>query len=60
MLSEMSDRKDKYGMLSHVESKNENKQTNIQNRNWLRHIENKLVVTSTEREGRRGKIGIWD
>ena len=33
MLSEMSDRKDKYGMLSHVGSKNENKETNIQNRN---------------------------
>ena len=32
----------------------------MQNRNRLTDIENKLVVTKGEREGGRGKIGVWD
>ena len=37
--------------------KNNNKLVNITKRNTLTNIENKLVVTSGEREGRRGNIG---
>ena len=32
----------------------------MQNTNRLIDIENKLVVTKREREGRRGKLGVWD
>ena len=32
----------------------------MQNRNRLTDIENKLVVTKGEREGRRDKLGVWD
>ena len=35
-------------------------QMNLQNRNRLTDIENKLVVTSWKREVGRGKIGVWD
>ena len=33
---------------------------NITNRNRLRGIENKPVVTSVERDGGKGKIGLGD
>ena len=36
------------------------KQTNEYSRNWLTDDENKLVVTSGERDGGRGKIGVGD
>ena len=32
----------------------------MQNRNRLTDIENKLLVTKGEREGGRGKLGVWD
>ena len=32
----------------------------MQNRNRLTDTENKLVVTSEEKEVGRGKLGIWD
>lgn len=35
-----------------------NKLVNIEKRNWL--AENKLVVTSGETKGRKGKIGLGD
>ena len=31
----------------------------VQNRKRLTDIENKLVVTSGEKEGERGNIGLW-
>ena len=33
---------------------------NVTNRNRLRGIENELVVTSVERDGGKGKIGLGD
>ena len=43
-----------------MESKKYNKPVNITKRNRLTDIENKLVVTSGEREGGRAKIGVGD
>ena len=44
----------------YVESKKYNKLVNISKRNRLTDIENKLVVSSGERERGRGKIGVGD
>ena len=43
-----------------MESKKYNKLLNITKRNRLTDIENKLVVTTGEREGGRSKIGVRD
>ena len=45
----------------YVESKKYNKLVNTtQKKGRLTDVENKLVVTSGEREGRRGNIGVGD
>ena len=41
-----------------MESKKYSKLVNITKRNRLTDIENQLVVTSRERDGRRGNIGV--
>ena len=60
MLSEISQSKILYVItyLWNLENKR-NKQIQ-QNRNRFMDIDNKLVVTSREREGGRGKIGVGD
>ena len=40
--------------------KNKTNECALQNRNRLTDTENKLVFTSGEREGEKGKIGVWD
>ena len=61
MLSDISQTEtDKYSMLSLICGVQKIKQMYMQKRNTLTDIENKLVVTSGEREGRRGKIEIWN
>ena len=59
MLSEVSQTEEgKYCMLSlYVESKKKNEYNKT---NRATDIENKLMVTSGEREGGRGKIGVED
>ena len=42
-----------------MESKKYNKLVNITKEKQLTDIENKLVVTSGEREGGKGNIGVW-
>ena len=52
--------KDEHCMISHVESKKCNKQVNKMKKKKSRFmdIKNKLMVTSGEKEERRGKIGV--
>ena len=59
MLSEISQRKTNIVCYHlYVESKKFNNVSKITKRNRLTDIENKLVVTSTEREVERGNTGI--
>ena len=44
----------------YVESKKWYQWTYLQNRNRLRDLENKLMVTTEERWGARDKLGGWD
>ena len=61
MLSEISQRKiNTVWYHLYVESKKYNKLVNIKKRSRLTDIENKLMITSGEREGGRGNIGIGD
>ena len=53
--------KDMYSMLSIICRIEKIKQINVYNKpETFTDIENNLVITSGEREGGRGKIGVWD
>ena len=53
--------KDKYLCYHlYVESKKIKQQTYVTKQKQTQYIENKLAVTSGEREGRRGKIRVGD
>ena len=58
--SEISEtEKDKYSVITYMW--NLKNKTNEQNKTEIdSDIENKLVVTSGEKEGGRGKPGVWD
>ena len=60
MLSEISQRKILYVITYLWNLKNKRNKQIQQNRNRFMDIDNKLVVTSREREGGRGKIGVGD
>ena len=61
ILSKVSQKeKDKYRMISLMESKKQHKRTYLQNKNRLTDIVNRLVVAKGEgRWGREG-LGVWD